>query len=87
MKKRVLATILSLMVAAPMLFGCDMTAAAPAAEAVQEAVEEKAEEVTTEVAEAVEEQAEEVQEAVEEQVCLKREGQRTGRCDQRYFRT
>ena len=60
--------MLSLMVAAPMLFGCDMTAAAPAAEAVQEAVEEKAEEVTTEVAEAVEEQAEEVQEAVEEQV-------------------
>ncbi|MBO5999804.1 MAG: extracellular solute-binding protein, partial [Lachnospiraceae bacterium] len=75
MKKRVLATMLSLMVAAPMLFGCDMTAAAPAAAPAAEeaaaAVEEKAEEVAEaaeEVAEAAEEAVEEAAEAVEEVV-------------------
>lgn len=70
MKKRVIATILSLMVAAPMLFGCDMSGtAAPAASApaeTAEAVEETAEAAAEEVAEAVEETAEAAEEAVEE---------------------
>ena len=69
MKKRVIAAMLSLMVAVPMLFGCDMSSAAPAAgeaveeaaEAVQEAVEEQAE-VVEEAAETVQEEAAEPEE-------------------------
>ncbi len=65
--------MLSLMVAVPMLFGCDMSSAAlaageaveEAAEAVQEAVEEQAE-VVEEAAETVQEEAAEaVEEAAE----------------------
>lgn len=68
MKKRVLATVLSLMVAAPMLFGCDMSSfqaagsAADAAGGAAEAVEEAA----GEAAEAVEEAAGEAAEAVDD---------------------
>lgn len=66
MKKKLVATMLSLTVAVPMLFGCAAGTASTAPAETAEAVEEAAEEAIEETAEAVEEAAAEAAEAVVE---------------------